>query len=148
MDYLIFTQVDKKELNMLYNDINLNITLKEFQTINNKLLRYEFVMIDKFITKDTYFTKQEDSDEEKNHFIDFEIPIFLKDISSFFKNIDIIHYGEFNILVELIDELFTSSREGITYDIKSAYLYVEEVKLDELRYMKKLNNTFIKKFNF
>ena len=33
---------------MLYNDINLNITLKEFQTINNKLLRYEFVMIDKY----------------------------------------------------------------------------------------------------
>ena len=30
----------------------------------------------KFITKDTYFIKQEDSDEEKNHFIDFEIPIF------------------------------------------------------------------------
>ena len=30
----------------------------------------------KFITKDTYFTKQEDSDEVKNHFIDFEIPIF------------------------------------------------------------------------
>ena len=25
----------------------------------------------KFITKDTYFTKQEDSDEEKNNFIDF-----------------------------------------------------------------------------
>ena len=46
----------------------------------------------KFITKDAYFTKQEDSDEVKNHFIDFEIPIFLKDISSFFKNIDIIHY--------------------------------------------------------
>ena len=30
----------------------------------------------KFITKDTYFTKEEDSDEEKNHFINFEIPIF------------------------------------------------------------------------
>ena len=41
----------------------------------------------KFITKDTYFTKQEDSDGEKNHFIDFEIPIFLKDISSFFKKL-------------------------------------------------------------
>ena len=51
----------------------------------------------KFITKDTYFMKEEDSDEEKNHFVDFEIPIFLKDISSLFKNIDIIHYGEFNI---------------------------------------------------
>ena len=105
----------------------------------------------KFITKDTYFTKQEDSDEEKNHFVDFEIPIFLKDISSFFKNIDIIHYGEFNILIDLIDELFVSSREGVTYDIKSAYLIVEEIKLseeDELRYLKKLDNGYIKTINF
>ena len=105
----------------------------------------------KFITKDTYFTKQEDSDEEKNHFVDFEIPIFLKDISSFFRNIDIIHYGEFNITIDLIDELFTSSREGVTCDIKSAYLYIEEITLDEeddLKYMKKLNNRFIKKINF
>ena len=88
----------------------------------------------KFITKDTYFTKQEHSDEEKNHFIDFEIPIFLKDISSFFKNIDIIHYREFNILIDLIYEIFASSRDGITYDIKSAYLIVEEIKL-----VKKMN---------
>ena len=62
----------------------------------------------KFIAKDTYFTKEEGSDQEKNHFVDFEIPIFLKDISSFFKNIDIIHYGEFNILIDLIDDLFVS----------------------------------------
>ena len=92
-----------------------------------------------FITKDTYFTKEEDSDKEKNHFVDFEIPIFLKDISSFFKNVDIIHYGEFNIILNLIDELFVSSREGVTYDIKSAYLIVEEIKLseeDEIRYLK------------
>ena len=105
----------------------------------------------KFITKDTYFTKEEDCDEEKNHFIDFEIPIFLKDISSFFKNVDIIHYGEFNILIDLIDDLFVSSREGITYDIKSAYVIVEEIKLseeDELRYLKKLDNGYIKTINF
>ena len=105
----------------------------------------------KFITKDTYFTKQEDSDEEKNHFVDFEIPIFLKDISSFFKNIDIIHYGEFNILIDLIDEIFVSSRDGVAYDIKSAYLIVEEIKLskeDELRYLKKLDNGYIKTINF
>ena len=105
----------------------------------------------KFITKDTYFTKQEDSDEEKNHFIDFEIPIFLKDISSFFKNIDIIHYGEFNILIDLIDEIFVSSKDGVTYDIKSTYLIVEEIELseeDELRYLKKLDNGYIKTINF
>ena len=39
IDYLIFTQLDKEELNMLYQDINLNITLKEFQNINNDLKR-------------------------------------------------------------------------------------------------------------
>ena len=48
IDYLIFTQLDKKELNMLYNDMNLNITLKEFQTFNNNLLRYEFIIIDEY----------------------------------------------------------------------------------------------------
>ena len=48
INYLIFTQLDKKELNMLYQDINLNITLKEFQNINNDLKRYEFIMIYKY----------------------------------------------------------------------------------------------------
>ena len=48
IDYLIFTQLDKKELNMLYNDITLNISLKEFQNINNNLQKYDFLMIDKY----------------------------------------------------------------------------------------------------
>ena len=48
IDYLIFTQLHKKELNMIYRDINLDISLKEFQNINNNLKRYEFTMIDKY----------------------------------------------------------------------------------------------------
>ena len=103
----------------------------------------------KFITKDTYGKKE--NDVTTNHFIDFEIPIFLKDISSFLNNIDIMHYAEFDILINLIDELFVSKREGVTYDIKSAHLIVEEIKLneeDELQYLKKLDNGFIKKINF
>ena len=48
IDYLIFTQLDKRELNMLYNDIYLNSSLKEFQDINNGLRKYEFIMIDKY----------------------------------------------------------------------------------------------------
>ena len=48
IDYLIFTQLDEKELNMLYQDINFNITLKEFRNINNDLKRYEFIMIDRY----------------------------------------------------------------------------------------------------
>ena len=33
---------------MLYQNINLNISLKDFQIINNYLKRYEFIMIDKY----------------------------------------------------------------------------------------------------
>ena len=103
----------------------------------------------KFLTKDTYGKKE--NNVTTNHFIDFEIPIFLKDISSFFNNINIMHYSEFDIIINLIDELFVSSRDGITYDIKSAHLIVEEIKLneeDELQYLKKLDNRYIKTINF
>ena len=48
IDYLIFTQLDKRELNMLYQDINLDISLKKFQDINTNLKRYEFILIDKY----------------------------------------------------------------------------------------------------
>ena len=55
-------------------------------------------------------------------------------------------------LIDLIDEIFVSSRDGITYDIKSQLiLIVEEIKLseeDELRYLKKLDNGYIKTINF
>ena len=33
---------------MLYQDININIALKEFQNINNDFKKYEFIMIDKY----------------------------------------------------------------------------------------------------
>ena len=48
IDYLIFTQLDKRELSMLYNNIDLDISLKEFQDINTNLKRYEFILIDKY----------------------------------------------------------------------------------------------------
>ena len=48
VDYLIFTQLDKRELNMLYNDINLDIPLKDFQNINMDLKKYELILIDKY----------------------------------------------------------------------------------------------------
>ena len=33
---------------MLYQDINLDISLREFQDINTNLKRYEFILIDKY----------------------------------------------------------------------------------------------------
>ena len=45
---MIFTQLDKRELNMLYQDTNLDISLKEFQDINTNLKKYELILIDKY----------------------------------------------------------------------------------------------------
>ena len=33
---------------MLYQDINLDISLKEFQDINTNFKKYEFILIDKY----------------------------------------------------------------------------------------------------
>ena len=131
---------------VLNNSHNESILFRNLSIASSDELNIEN---NKFITKNTYGKKE--NDVTTNHFIDFEIPIFLKDISSFFNNIDIMDYAEFDILIGLIDELFVSSREGITYDIKLAHLIVEEIKLseeDELRYLKKINQGFIKKVNF
>ena len=105
----------------------------------------------KFITKDTYFTKKEEEDVIQPHYITFKIPIFLKDISDYFRKIDLIQFGEFNINIQLIDNIFVTSRQGCTYEIKNAYLYIEEVKLtdsDNIKYLKMLDNKFTKKINF
>ena len=40
--------MDKKELNMIYQDVNLNILLKELKDVNNNLKKYELIMIDKY----------------------------------------------------------------------------------------------------
>ena len=85
----------------------------------------------KFITKETYFSKQEDNGEIKPHYITFKIPIFLKGVSDFFRKSDLIQFGEFNINIQLIDKIFVTSREGCEYEIKNVYLYTEEVKLTD-----------------
>ena len=88
-------------LNNSHNELilfrNLSIASSDGLNIENN----------KFITKDTYGKKE--NDVTTNHFIDFKIPTFLKDISSFFINIDIMFYAEFDILIGLIDDLFVSS---------------------------------------
>ena len=48
LDYIIFTKLDKKEISMIYNDISLDLTLKQFHDINNNSKKYDFIMIDKY----------------------------------------------------------------------------------------------------
>ena len=133
---------------ILNNSYNSPSSYRNIRKSNQGILN---ITNNEFITKDTYFTKQEDEDEIKPHYITFKIPIFLKDISDYFRKIDIIQFGEFNINIQLIDNIFVTTREGCTYEIKNVYLYTEEVKLtdgDNIKYLKMLDNKFTKKINF
>ena len=105
-----------------------------------------------FITEDTYYSPQDDEDiSNKFHYINFEIPIFLKDISEFFKNVTVLKFAEFNIGLKFIDNMIISSREGIETTIKSCHLFVKEVELfenDHIKYLKMLNDGYSKNIIF
>ena len=47
LHYIIFFKLDKKEINLLYQDVFLNISLNDFQNINNNLKIFENIIIDK-----------------------------------------------------------------------------------------------------
>ena len=133
---------------ILNNSYNSPSSYRNIRKSNQDTLN---ITNNKFIIKETYFNKQQDNDEIKPHYITFKIPIFLKDISDYFKKIDLIQFGEFNINIQLIDGIFVTSREGCTYEIKNAYLYTEEVKLtdnDNIKYLIMLDNKFTKNINF
>ena len=107
-----------------------------------------------FISKETYIRASDIVDDDKSnkfHHIDFKIPIFLKDISEFFKKVDLLKYAEFNIDISFIDKMVISKRANTKTTIKSCFLYVEEIKFSDegqIRYLKLLNDGYIKSINF
>ena len=96
-----------------------------------------------FTSKETYIRASDIADGDnisyKFHYVNFKIPIFLKDISEFFKKVDLLKYAEFNIDVSFIDKIVISKRANTKTTIKSCFLYVEEIKLsdeDQIKYLK------------
>ena len=128
-----------------YRNLEINTSTGEDLTIKDN----------KFISKDTYIRDSDigDDDDISNtfHYVNFKTPIFLKDISEFFKKIDLLKYGEFNISVSFIDKMVISKRANIKTTIKSCFLYLEEIKLsdqDQIKYLKFLNDGYTKSINF
>ena len=85
-----------------YRNLEINTSTGEDLTIKDN----------QFISKDIYIyiyirdSDIGDDDDISNtfHYVNFKIPIFLKDISEFFKKVDILKYAEFNIDVSFIDK--------------------------------------------
>ena len=70
--------------------------------------------------------------------------VFLKDVSNFFKNLNIpLEFAEFNLILKLVDQIYVTDQENLTQTLVSSHLYVDRVILDELEkieYMKNHNN--------
>ena len=134
-------------LNNAYNDPT------SYRNISKAISTGLNITDNQFITKDTYYSPQDDDEDTSNkfHYIYFEIPIFLKDISEFFKNVTVLKFAEFNIALKFIDNMIISSRENIETTIKSCHLFVKEVELfenDHIKYLKMLNDGYSKTINF
>ena len=134
-------------LNNAYNDPT------SYRNISKAISTGLNITDNQFITKDTYYSPQNDDEDTSNkfHYIDFEIPIFLKDISVFFKQVSVLKFAEFNIALKFIDNMIISSRENIETTIKSYHLFVKEVELyenDHIKYLKMLNDGYSKTINF
>ena len=69
--------------------------------------------------------------------------VFLKDISNFFKNLNIpLKFAEFNLTLKLV-EIYVTDQDNVTQTLVSSHLYVDRVTLDEiekLEYLKNHNN--------
>ena len=66
--------------------------------------------------------------------IKVKIPIFLRDISDYFRQLDFpIEFAEYNISLQIVDQIYYNTADiGVkTQEIKSAYLYTDVCYLDE-----------------
>ena len=77
--------------------------------------------------------------------IKVKIPIFLRDISDYFRQLDFPHeFGEYNISLQIVDQIYYNAADmgAIAQTIKSAILYTDVCYLDEkdkIDYIKNIN---------
>ena len=150
------TNINRSSLvNYILNNAKDNYTDYRNLEINDSTVEDMTIKYNPFISKETYIRNsdiaEDDDISNKFHYVNFKIPIFLKDISEFFKKVDLLKYAEFNIDVSFIDKIVISKRDNIKTTIKSCFLYVEEIKLsdeDQIKYLRLLNDGYMKTINF
>ena len=70
--------------------------------------------------------------------------VFLKDISIFFKNLNIpLEFAEFNLTLKLVDQIYVTDQDNVTQTLVSSHLYIDRVilhEIEKLEYLKNHNN--------
>ena len=112
-------------VNYVLNDSNKDFTNYRNLQINTSTEEDLNITDNQFIIKTTYYPapgqEVDDDTSDKFHHINFEMPVFLKDISHFFKNIDILRLAEFNININFTDNMIASKRTKVKTNIKSCF---------------------------
>ena len=84
--------------------------------------------------KDIFLTKNGDT-------MGVTCNVFLKDISNFFKNLNIpVEFAEFNLTLKLVDQIYVTDQDNVTQTLVSSHLYVDRVILDEIEKLEYLKN--------
>ena len=136
-------------VNFILNNSNTNTfdyrNLKKItnhETINNTNNR--------FITGPHTILTQDNADNTATHTINFKFPIYLKDINDFFRKINLLEFAEFDINLK-IKNPFKINRANSSFRINNAFLYINEIKLnnsDNIKYLKMIDNGYTKKINY
>ena len=112
---------NSKNDNLIYRNIDVHQNVIKYNDTN----------------KDIFLTKNGDT-------MQVTCNVFLKDISNFFKNLNIpLEFAEFNLILKLVDEIYVTDQDNVTQTLVSSNLYVDRVILDEiekLEYLKNHNN--------
>ena len=73
--------------------------------------------------------------------------VFLKDISNFFKNLNMpLKFSEFNLTLKLVDQTYVTDQYNTTQALVGANLYVDQIELhemEEIQFVKSYNNLML-----
>ena len=99
--------------------------------IHSKVVKYNDT------NKDIFMTKNGDN-------VRVVCSVFLKDITNFFKNLNIpLEFAEFNLTLKLVDQIYVTDQDNATQTLVSSHLYVDRVilhEIEKLEYLKNHNN--------
>ena len=113
---------NSKNDNLIYRNIDIHQNVVKYNDTN----------------KDIFLTKNGDT-------MQVTCNIFLKDVSNFFKNLNVpLEFAEFNLTLKLVDQIYVTDQENVTQTLVSSHLYVDRVILDEIEKLEysKNHNSF------
>ena len=112
---------------ILENGKNVDLIYRNMD-IHQNVVKYDDT------NKDIFLTKNDDT-------MRVVCNVFLKDISNFFKNLNIpLEFAEFNLTLKLVNDIYVTDQDNVTQTLVSSHLYVDRVILDELEKLEYLKN--------